>query len=130
MNSYSKVNKTSEQPTDAGKSHWLDSLRRWREIHIKEKTFVVMLALVVGAVSGLAAVLLKFLIGFIAGVLTKHVHIAGGNYEYLVFPVVGILLAGLYVRYVIKDDMPLYLSREQLVRKHGTADTSGKERGR
>ena len=105
MNSYSKVNKTSEQPTDAGKSHWLDSLRRWREIHIKEKTFVVMLALVVGAVSGLAAVLLKFLIGFIAGVLTKHVHIAGGNYEYLVFPVVGILLAGLYVRYVIKDDI-------------------------
>ena len=105
MNSYSKVNKTSEQPTDASKSHWLDSLRRWREIHIKEKTFVVMLALVVGAVSGLAAVLLKFLIGFIAGVLTKHVHIAGGNYEYLVFPVVGILLAGLYVRYVIKDDI-------------------------
>ena len=105
MNSYSKVNKTSEQPTDAGKSHWLDSLRRWREIHIKEKTFVVMLALVVGAVSGLAAVLLKFLIGFIAGILTKHVHIAGGNYEYLVFPVVGILLAGLYVRYVIKDDI-------------------------
>ena len=40
MNSYSKVNKTSEQPADAGKSHWLDSLRRWREIHIKEKTFV------------------------------------------------------------------------------------------
>lgn len=64
-----------------------------------------MLALVVGAVSGLAAVLLKFLIGFIAGLLTKHVHIAGGNYEYLVFPVAGILIAGLYVRYVIRDDI-------------------------
>ncbi|MBR2147161.1 MAG: chloride channel protein, partial [Muribaculaceae bacterium] len=105
MNSYGRVNKTGEEPRESRLQHWLGSVRHWRETHIKEKTFVVMLALVVGAVSGLAAVLLKFLIGFIAGLLTKHVHIAGGNYEYLVFPVVGILLAGLYVRYVIKDDI-------------------------
>ena len=105
MNSYGKVNKTTDEPVEQGTSRWLAALRRWRERHIKEKTFVVMLALVVGAVSGLAAVLLKFLIGFIAGILTKHVHIAGGNYEYLVFPVVGVLLAGMYVRYVIKDDI-------------------------
>ena len=105
MNSYGKVNKTSEEPVESSTAQWLNAVRRWRETHIKEKTFVVMLALVVGAVSGLAAVLLKFLISFIAGILTKHVHISEGNYEYLVFPVVGILLAGLYVRYVIKDDI-------------------------
>ena len=105
MNSYNKVNKTAEQPMETGFSRWVDRARKWRETHIKEKTFVVVLALVVGAVSGLAAVLLKFLIGFIAGILTKHVHISEGNYEFLVFPVVGILLAGLYVRYIIKDDI-------------------------
>ena len=105
MNSFNKVNKTSEMPGETGFTRWVDRARKWRETHIKEKTFVVVLALVVGAVSGLAAVLLKFLIGFIAGILTKHVHIAGGNYEYLVFPVVGILIAGLDVRYIIKDDI-------------------------
>lgn len=105
MNSYGKVNKNNDEPVEHSTSRWLAALRHWRETHIKEKTFVVVLALVVGAVSGLAAVLLKFLIGFIAGVLTKHVRIAGGNYEYLVFPVVGVLLAGMYVRYVIKDDI-------------------------
>ncbi len=105
MSSYGKVNKAGSVPQETSSQRWLASLRRWRERHIKEKTFVVVLALVVGAVSGLAAVLLKFLISFIAGVLTKHVHIAGGNYEYLIFPVVGILLAGLYVRYVVKDDI-------------------------
>ena len=105
MNSFSKVNKTTDQPVVTGYSRWLLKLRRWRENHIKEKTFVVILALVVGGISGLAAVLLKYLIGLIAGMLTKHVHIAGGNYEYLVFPVVGILLAGIYVRHVIKDDI-------------------------
>lgn len=105
MNSFNKVNKTEESPVESPLARWLSALRKWREQHIKEKTFVVVLALVVGAVSGLAAVLLKFLIGFIAGLLTKHVHIAGGNYEYLVFPVAGILIAGLYVRYVIRDDI-------------------------
>lgn len=105
MNSYSSVNKTTDKPTESRFALWLNNLRRWRENHIKEKTFVVILALVVGVVSGLAAVLLKYLISLIAGLLTKHVHIAGGNYEYLVFPVVGILLAGLYVRHVIKDDI-------------------------
>ena len=105
MNSFNKVNKTEESPVESPLARWLSALRKWREQHIKEKTFVVVLALVVGAVSGLAAVLLKFLIGFIAGLLTKHVHIAGGNYEYLVFPVAGILIAGLYVKYVIRDDI-------------------------
>ena len=105
MNSFNKVNKTEESPVESPLARLLSALRKWREQHIKEKTFVVVLALVVGAVSGLAAVLLKFLIGFIAGLLTKHVHIAGGNYEYLVFPVAGILIAGLYVRYVIRDDI-------------------------
>ncbi len=105
MNSYGRVNKDNIQPEESWFGRWIGRLRRWRETHIKEKTFVVVLALVVGAVSGLAAVLLKFLIGFIAGLLTKHVHISSGNYEYLVFPIVGILLAGLYVRYVVKDDI-------------------------
>ena len=105
MNSYNRVNKNNSQPEESRLGRWIAQTRYWRETHIKEKTFVVMLALVVGAVSGLAAVLLKFLIGFIAGLLTKHVHISSGNYEYLVFPIVGILLAGLYVRYVVKDDI-------------------------
>jgi len=105
MNSYGRVNKTQEKPQESALERLLSKVRLWREQHIKEKTFVVVLALVVGAVSGLAAVLLKYLIALISGLLTKHVHIAGGNYEYLVFPVVGILLAGLYVRYIIKDDI-------------------------
>ena len=105
MNSYNKVNKTGAVPRENVFSRRIADMRRWRENHITEKTFVVMLALVVGVVSGLAAVLLKYLIGLIASLLTQHVHIAGGNYEYLVFPVMGILLAGLYVRYIIKDDI-------------------------
>ena len=44
----------------------------WREHHIKEKSFMVILALVIGIACGLAAQLLKYLIGAISGLLTAH----------------------------------------------------------
>lgn len=83
----------------------LGKLRDWRKNHIKERDFVIILALVVGIASGLAAVLLKFLISTIAGFLTAHASVASGNLQYLIFPVIGVLLSGLYVRYVIKDNI-------------------------
>lgn len=77
----------------------------WRERHIKEKNFVLILAFVVGLLCGFAALLLKFLIHAIAGFLTDHAAVNGGNYMYLIFPVIGIILSGLYVRYVVRDNI-------------------------
>ncbi|MDE5660595.1 MAG: chloride channel protein [Muribaculaceae bacterium] len=78
---------------------------RWRQLHIKEKTFVLVLALVVGVLCGFAALLLKTLIHVIARMLTGHFPAVGGNYLYFVFPVIGILIAALYVRYVVRDNI-------------------------
>ncbi len=77
----------------------------WRERHVSEKTFVMILALVVGVLCGFAALLLKFLIHLIGSSLTAGADITQGNYIYLVYPVVGIILAGLYVRYVVRDNI-------------------------
>ncbi|MDE6316822.1 MAG: chloride channel protein [Muribaculaceae bacterium] len=77
----------------------------WRERHIKEKTFVMMLAFVVGLLCGFAALLLKWLIHFIGGQLTAHANISEGNYIYLIYPIIGIVLAGLFVRYVVRDNI-------------------------
>lgn len=77
----------------------------WRERHIKERTFVMIVALLIGIFGGLAALLLKFLIHTIAGLLTEHVSVKTGNYIYLVFPFLGILLVGLYVRYMVRDNI-------------------------
>lgn len=77
----------------------------WREQNIKEKTFVIILALLVGIFGGFAAILLKFLIHVISTALTNHVHATGGNYIYLIYPVVGILLTVLYVKYIVKDNI-------------------------
>ncbi|MBR4828913.1 MAG: chloride channel protein [Muribaculaceae bacterium] len=82
---------------------WWKRLLIWREKHIPDKTFVVLLALIVGIASGLAAVLLKTLIALISGFLTSRFNIEQGNLLYLVFPAIGILLASLYVYYIARE---------------------------
>ena len=77
----------------------------WRQQHIKEKTFVMIMALFVGLFAGFAALLLKTLIHVISDMLTSHVHITGGDYLYLIYPALGILITGIYVRYVVKDNI-------------------------
>ncbi len=77
----------------------------WREKHIKERSFLVMLALVVGIIGGLAAQLLKYLIHAISGLLTSHIHSTSANWIYLVLPMVGIVLTVLFVKYVVKDNI-------------------------
>lgn len=77
----------------------------WRERHIKERTFVIFLALVVGVLCGSAALLLKTLIHFFSDIVTSHINITEGNYLYIIYPVVGIILASLYVRYIVKDNI-------------------------
>lgn len=77
----------------------------WREKHIQEKHFILMLSLVVGVFTAIAALILKFLIHLIQNFLTNNFNVTGANYLYLVYPVVGILLAGLFVRLIVKDDI-------------------------
>lgn len=77
----------------------------WRERHIKEKNFVLVLALLVGIFSGCAAIVLKFLIHFISQVLTAGVNVESGNYLYILLPAVGVILTALYVRYVVRDNI-------------------------
>ena len=89
-----------------GKWHarWLQ-LVAWRERHIKEKTFLSLLALVVGVSCGFAALLLKWLIHFISGSVTGHLSMTSANWAYLVLPMIGIIIVTLYVRYIVKDNI-------------------------
>ena len=84
---------------------WFLKVLQWREKHIKEKTFILILALIVGVAGGFAALLLKDLIHHLSGLLTAHLEISNYNYNYLIYPVIGILLAGVFVRYIIRDNI-------------------------
>lgn len=99
----SSSTKSASERHPAEGSNWWIRLLMWRERHLPDKTFVVLLALIVGTASGLAAVLLKTLIGLIAGFLTSRFNTEQGNLLYLVFPAIGILLASMYVYYIARE---------------------------
>ncbi len=103
-------------------------LLQWREKKIKDKHFILFLSFVVGIITALAASLLKFLIEYIKHFLTENFDSTGVNWLYLVYPVIGILLTGLFIRNVVRDDIShgvtkiLYaISRRQSrIKRHNT----------
>lgn len=77
----------------------------WREQHVSEKQLILILSFFVGALSALAAYILKSFIHLIRYFI-EHYLIAGGHpLWYLVCPMIGIALAALFVHYIVKDDI-------------------------
>ena len=72
---------------------------------MSEKQLVLIVSFLIGIFTALAAFLLKTLIHFIQNMLTSGFISDKANLLYLLYPAVGILIAGLYVRYVVKDDI-------------------------
>ena len=83
---------------------WNDIIN-WRQRHVRDKHFMLILALVIGVLTALAGVLLKWIIHQIEYLLTHHFSITGANWLYLLYPIIGILITGLFVRYVVRDDI-------------------------
>lgn len=82
-----------------------ERLLLWRRKHFSERTFILMLSFMVGILTACAALILKELIHRIQYFLTNQFDATGSNLLYLVYPVIGIFLTGLFVRYVVKDDI-------------------------
>ena len=78
---------------------------RWREEHISEKRFILILSFLVGIFTALAAWVLKWIIHLIETFLTENFDVTQANGLYLLYPVVGIFLTGLFVRYIVRDDI-------------------------
>ncbi|HSM46713.1 MAG TPA: chloride channel protein, partial [Draconibacterium sp.] len=86
-------------------SNWINKAVVWRIAHIQERYFIYILSLVVGLAAGLAALVLKTLIHFVEVKLTKWVTIDAISYWYLIYPMIGIFLTVLFVKYVVKDNI-------------------------
>lgn len=76
----------------------------WRERHIRERNFILIISFLVGICAATASLLLKFLIHTIQQLLWANIR-EGANYWLLLYPIIGILLAGVFVYYVVRDDI-------------------------
>ena len=83
----------------------LNKFNLWRRDHISERQFILLLSLVVGVFTAFAAILLKYLISLIHGSIYGNLTSSEENYSLLIYPVIGILLSGLFIRYIVRDDI-------------------------
>jgi CIC family chloride channel protein len=86
-------------------------IHKWRVRNIGHRNFVLILALIIGLISGLAAVLLKNTVHYTHFFLTRGFDARDGNLLYLAYPLFGMALTVLFVRYVVKDNISHGVSR-------------------
>ncbi len=82
-----------------------DRVIEWRERHLSEKHLVLLLSFFVGAFSAAAAALLKSFIHLIQWIVEEQLIGNGHTWWYLITPIIGITLAALFVKYVVRDDI-------------------------
>lgn len=92
-------------------NNFLDKFIFWKDKNIREDHFLIFLGFLIGILTAIAGLILKTLIHFIQHLLTHNFSIANVNYLYLIYPIIGILIAGLYVRYVVRDDISHGITR-------------------
>lgn len=80
-------------------------------VEMDQTKIVYMLSLIVGLLSAMAAAVLKNAIYFTHKIVAEGITPESGSYFYLAYPVVGMFLTLLFVRYIVKDNIGHGVSR-------------------
>ena len=86
-------------------------MRAWRVRHVKDRQLVIFLSLIIGILTGLAAIVLKNLVHYTHFFMTHGFDFKEENYMYMAYPMLGIALTVLFVRYLIRDNLGHGVSR-------------------
>lgn len=89
----------------------LNRFLRWRVSNIEQNQFLYILAFVVGLLSALAAVFLKNAIHYTEVFLTRLTDGNTAGYLYFAWPLAGMFLTVIFVKYIVKDKIGHGISR-------------------
>ncbi|MDU5344768.1 MAG: chloride channel protein, partial [Prevotella bivia] len=83
----------------------IDRFDKWRSEFISDRQFVYILAFLVGVLASVAAYVLHTMICEIEELLTSGFKMTNVNWLYLLYPVIGIWLTTLFIKYVVRDSI-------------------------
>ncbi|MDR1671341.1 MAG: chloride channel protein [Alistipes sp.] len=72
---------------------------------LNDRQMMMVLAVVVGLLAGVGTYLFEMLLGGIKWALTSWFNVETPTWLYLVYPALGIIIASLFVRYIVKDNI-------------------------
>ena len=81
--------------------HWFLGITK----RLTERQMLLILAVVVGALAGVATYLFEVLLHLIKGGLVNWFDVDTFHILYLIYPVMGIVLATLFVKYIVRDNI-------------------------
>ena len=90
------------------KAHNRERIYRWfLDItkRLTERQMLLILAVVVGALAGVATYLFEMLLHLIKGGLVNWFDVDTYHFLYLIYPVMGIVLATLFVKFIVRDNI-------------------------
>jgi len=105
----SRINGIAEGAS--GEQTLMERIISWRKQYITDRQFTLFLSFLVGFFAAIAAFILHWIIEEIALLLTSKFDANTFNWMYLVYPVIGIYLTSLFVRYIVKDEMSHGITR-------------------
>ncbi|MCX6223238.1 MAG: chloride channel protein [Bacteroidia bacterium] len=80
-------------------------------VKLTSRQLIFILAIFIGLISGLAAVILKNAVHYTNVFLTSGFRISEANWMFLLYPVVGLFLTVLYVKFLVKDSISHGISK-------------------
>ncbi len=78
---------------------------KWRVKHITDRNFILILSIIIGFLSGMAAVTIKNIVHLIQHSLTSWLSEDVGNYMLIIYPAIGIFLVVVFIRFILKQSI-------------------------
>lgn len=89
----------------------ISKLVKWNKQHLSDRQSTLILSFFIGLFAAIAAFILHSIIKEIQHLLTTGFTITSYNWLYLLFPVIGIYLTSLFIKYIVKDNISHGITR-------------------
>ena len=90
---------------------WVDKMVAWQKEHISDRQMTLILAFVIGVLASVAGYFLHGIVHEIQILLTSGFVKNTYNLLFLLFPIVGIYLTSLFIKYVVRDNISHGITR-------------------
>lgn len=89
----------------------VSSIDNWRQKNVSDRQFVLVLAFAIGFLASVATYVLHLIIREIQHLVISGFQMTTLNWLYLLYPVIGIWLTSLFVKYVVRDHISHGITR-------------------
>jgi CIC family chloride channel protein len=83
---------------------YINAVLIWRLKHINDRQYIILLSVIIGLMSGIVAVLIKNSVHVVHFVLTFFFISSYHNFLFLLYPMIGIGIVYLIIRYIIRNE--------------------------